>query len=156
MYAIREQAVAAYQMINQLGRQPEAGQGGNPNGSEVDLEYLKFAEFRKANLPSFRGTFDLDKAEEQIKAIEKVFSILACTDYQKVVFATYMLEANAKFWWNGLKRLLEESQADITWESFKDTFYQKYFLALIPNAKELEFMQLRHGGRKSEYIAKFE
>ena len=64
-----------------------------PNGHEVDLEYLTFGEFQKANPPSFRGAFNPDKAEEWIKAMEKVFSILACTNYQRATFATYMLEA---------------------------------------------------------------
>ena len=63
-YAMREQATAAYQMMEQMGRQPEESQGGNPNRAEINLEYLKFAEFRKANLLSFRGAFNLDKAEE--------------------------------------------------------------------------------------------
>ena len=75
------------------------------------MEYLKFVEFRKVNPLSFRGTFDPNKSEGWIKVIEKVFFffVLASTDYQKVAFATYMLEADAKFWWNGVKRLLEES-----------------------------------------------
>ena len=93
----------------------------------MDLEYLKFAEFRKANPPSFRGAFDPNKVKEWIKAMEKVFSVLACTDHQKVAFATYMLETDAKFWWDGVKWLLQESQIDISWEIFKDAFYQKYF-----------------------------
>ena len=122
-YAMREQATVAHQMMDQLGRQLEASHGGNLNGPGVDLEYLKFAKFRKANPPSFRGAFVLDKAEEWVKAMEKVFSILACTDQQKVAFATYMLEADTKFWWNGAKRLLEESQVDMTWEMFKEAFY---------------------------------
>ena len=63
----------------------------------MDLEYLKFAEFRKANQPSFKGVFDLDKADEWNKAMEKVFSVLDCTDHQKVAFATYMLEADTGF-----------------------------------------------------------
>ena len=87
------------------------------------MEYLKFAEFRKVNPTSFRGAIDLDKAKEWVKAMEKVFSILACTDQQKVAFATYMLEADTEFWWNGAKRLLEESQVDMTWEMFKEAFY---------------------------------
>ena len=101
-----EQEVVAHQMMDQLGRQPETNQGGNPNGLEVDLKYLKFAEFRKANPPSFKGAFDLDKAEEWVKAMERVFSVLARTDHQKVAFATYVLEVDAEFWWNGMKRLL--------------------------------------------------
>ena len=63
----------------------------------MDLEYLKFAKFRKANPRSFRGAFDPDKIDEWIKVMEKVFSVLDCTDRQKVAFATYMLEADAEF-----------------------------------------------------------
>ena len=55
-HAMREQAAIAHQMMDQLGKQPEVGHGGNPNGLRVDLEYLKFAEFRNANPP--------DKADE--------------------------------------------------------------------------------------------
>ena len=142
-YAMREQAAAATQMMGQLGRQPEVGPRGNPNGLGVDLEYLKFAEFRKANPPSFRGAFDPDKADEWVKAMEKVFSVLDCTDRQKVTFATYMLEADAEFWWSGARQLLEESHVEITWHVFRDAFYQKYFPASVRNAKELEFMHLR-------------
>ena len=114
-YAMREQAAATHQMMDQLDKWLEAGHGGNlhglgnPHGLGADLDYLKFAEFRKANLPNFRGVFDPDKANEWVKAMEKVFSILDCTDHQKVTFATYMLEADAEFWWNGVRRLLEES-----------------------------------------------
>ena len=89
--------------------------------------------------------------------MEKVFLVLACTNYQKEAFATYMLEANTEFWWNGVKRLLEDSQMEITQDVFKEAFYQKYFPAFVRNAKELEFLQLRQGGRSVlEYIPKFE
>ena len=96
-YAMREQVAAAHQIMDQLGRKPDVGQGGNLNGLEVDLEYLKFAEFWKANPPSFRGAFDLNKADKRVKAIENVFSVFAYTDNQKVAFATYMLETDAEF-----------------------------------------------------------
>ena len=74
-YAMKEQAAAAYQMMDQLGIQPEVGHRGNPNGPGVDLEYLKFAKCRKVNVHSFRGVFDSDKADEWTKAMEKVFSV---------------------------------------------------------------------------------
>ena len=78
---MREQAAVVHQMMNQLRRQPEGGQGENPNGPEVDLEYLKFAELWKMNPPSFKGAFNPDKAKEWIKAMEKVFLVLAYTNY---------------------------------------------------------------------------
>ena len=80
-YVISEQAAVAYQMMDQLGRQPEEGHGGNPTGPKAHLEYFKFAKFRKANPPSFRGASDPDKAEKWIKSMEKVFSVLAYTEY---------------------------------------------------------------------------
>ena len=140
-YAIREQAAVAHQMMDQLGRQLRASHGGNPNGPGLDLEYLKFAKFQKAKLASFRGAFHPNKANEWVKVMEKVFSILDCTNHHKVAFATYMLEVDAKFWWNGVKRLLEESHMEIIWIVFKDTFYQKYFPLLVPNTKELVFIR---------------
>ena len=97
----------------------------------MDLEHLKFAKFRKVNPSSFRGAFDPNKADEWVKVMKKVFSVLDCTDHQKVTFATYMLEVDTKFWWNGVRRLLQESQAEITWNRFKYAFYQKYFPASI-------------------------
>ena len=75
--------------------------------------------------------------------MEMVFSVLDCTNRQKVAFATYMLEADVEFWWTGARRLLEGSQTEITWDVFKDAFYQKYFPASVCNTKELEFMHLR-------------
>ena len=75
----------------------------------MDLEYLKFAKFWKANPPSFSGAFSPDEAEEWIKAMEKIFSVLVYTDHQKVAFATYMLEVDVEFWWDGVKGLLQES-----------------------------------------------
>ena len=83
--------------MDQLGRRPEAGHGGNSHGPGADLDYLKFAEFRKANSPSYRGAHDPDKADEWIKAMEKIFSVLDFSDHQRVSFATYMLEADAEF-----------------------------------------------------------
>ena len=56
-----------------------------------------------------------------------------------------------------MKRLLEGSQTEITWDMFKEAFYSKYFPASVRNVKDLEFMQLRQGSRSVlEYIAKFE
>ena len=66
-YAMREQAIAAHQMMEQMGQQPKKGHGGNSNRAEVDLEYLK-----KANQPDCQGAFYLIKVEEWIKATAKI------------------------------------------------------------------------------------
>ena len=50
-YMMLEQAATTHQMMDQLGRQPKADHGGNPNGLGVDLEYLKVVEFRGRTHP---------------------------------------------------------------------------------------------------------
>ena len=68
-----------------------------------------------------------------------------------------MLKIDTKFWWNNTKSLLESVGTHINWEVFKVAFYVKYFLISVRYAKELEFMQLRQGGKSiAEYTAKFE
>ena len=93
--------------MEQIELRDEENPERHNGGAEVDLEYLKFAEFRKANPPSFRGAYNPDRADEWIKAIQKIFMVLAYTKEQKVVFPTYMLKANAEFWSVVTKRLLE-------------------------------------------------
>ena len=153
-FTMGEQAATTNWMTKWLERK---GEGGNLDGVEVNFEYLKFAEFRKANPPSFQETFILDKGEEWIKDMDKAFSMLVCTDHQKVASATYILEADEEFCWTDARRLLEGSQTIIIWEMFKDAFYYKYFPAFVRNAKEVEFMRLQQGNMSVlEYIAKFE
>ena len=52
-FAIWEQAAAANCIMEWMERQPEVHNDRNAGGIEIDLEYLKFAKFRKTNLPTF-------------------------------------------------------------------------------------------------------
>ena len=76
---MRELVVAAHRMMERMEQRDEENPKGHNEGAKVDLEYLKFVEFRKANPPSFRGTYNPDRADEWIKAIKKIFTVLACT-----------------------------------------------------------------------------
>ena len=105
--SMREQVAAAYSMMERMEQRNKENSEGHNGGAKVDLEYLKFAEFRKVNLPSFRAAYNLDRANEWIKAIKKIFMVLTYIEEQKVAFATCMLEVKVEFWWVGTKRLLE-------------------------------------------------
>ena len=57
--AVREQATITTIMAQQMAND-NSNWNGNDHGNghrEVDYEYMKFAEFQKANSPSFQGTF---------------------------------------------------------------------------------------------------
>ena len=49
--------------------------------------------------------------------------MLACTELQKVAFATYMLNVNAEGWLANAKRMIKDSQTFINWEVFKAALY---------------------------------
>lgn len=49
-----------------------------------------------------------------------------------------------------------KADVDISWEVFKETFLEKYFLEDIKNWKKMEFLKLKYGGRiVAEYLAMF-
>ena len=91
--AMQAQTIAVEHMMDQLNQRSEESVGGNG----ADAEYKKFSEFQKVNLPSFKGAFNPDEADEWIKEIEKIYSMLACSKTSKVAFATYMLKSDAEF-----------------------------------------------------------
>ena len=62
----------------------------------MDYEYQKFTELCKVNPPNFRGTFGPDKAEEWVKVMEKIFSVLLCAEKLKVAFTIYVLGADVE------------------------------------------------------------
>ena len=110
-------------------RWPSNGnRSGNKHGNEHGEEYLKFAEFCKANPPSFRGTYNPDAIDKWVKEVEKIFSILTYTKKQKVSLAAFMLKLDTEFRWNNIKNLMESDETQINWEVFKMAFYKKYFL----------------------------
>ena len=77
--AVREQVAATTLMAQQMANGNDNG-NGNGYGNEHEKEYMKFTEFHKVNQPSFRGTYDPDAADEWIKEMEKIFSILMRTE----------------------------------------------------------------------------
>ena len=72
--AVRKQAAATTLMAQQMANGNGNG-NGNGHGNGYGDEYMRFLEFCKVNLPSFRGTYDLDATDEWIKEMEKILSI---------------------------------------------------------------------------------
>ena len=95
--AVREQAAATSHMAQQMVNKNGNG-NGNKHGNGLRDKFMRFVEFHKANPPSFQGTYDPNVADEWIKEIEKIFSILTCTKEPKVSFVAFMLKTDVEFW----------------------------------------------------------
>ena len=91
--------------------------------------------------------------------MEKLLEALDCINSQKVRFATFKLIGEAEYWWRSTKAILEGMETErnpITWEKFKGVFYDNYFLEVIQEQKEREYVDLVQGSITVEqYAAKF-
>ncbi|KAL4321868.1 hypothetical protein AHAS_Ahas14G0153500 [Arachis hypogaea] len=152
--AMKEQAQVTTLMAHQLSTGDR-----DPNTPRLEEGQTRttFADFNKIGPPEFCGALDPDKAEEWLTEMEKVFTIFPCTEVQQVNYATFMLKADAEFWWDGARRLLEDAGTDLSWATFKEAFYKKYFPLSARESKEMEFLQLKQDRMSiAEYTEKFE
>ncbi|XP_041995672.1 uncharacterized protein LOC121745784 [Salvia splendens] len=89
---------------------------------------------------------DPAKAETWIRAIERIFKFLRCTDQERLSCVTYQLTRSLEFWWEINQRTMSQEQLDVlTWENFKEELYDKYIPRSYRKAKEAEFYNLKQG-----------
>ncbi|XP_050908915.1 uncharacterized protein LOC127122658 [Lathyrus oleraceus] len=101
-------------------------------------EFRALGKFQRNNLPTFEGAHEPDKAREWLKAIEKIFRVMNCSDTLKVQFGTHILEKEAEDWWRNIVQRFDEDED-------------------VHGKKEIEFNELKQGnGTAAEYAAKFE
>ncbi|XP_028067293.1 uncharacterized protein LOC114270095 [Camellia sinensis] len=89
--------------------------------------------------PQFHGGLDPLKAEAWVHSIEKLFEVFPCSETQKVLQATFLLEDEARRWW----MLMRENHKDVNWAKFLEVFYDKYFPQCVRDRKVSEFIELK-------------
>ncbi|XP_028126418.1 uncharacterized protein LOC114323135 [Camellia sinensis] len=109
-------------------------------------------KYKKLKPPEFAGGIEPLKAEAWVLETEKIFEVFPCTDVYKVLLATFTLTEEARRWW----MLVRGENRDLTWDRFKETFYEKYFPQCMRDRKISEFEQLKQGTMSvAEYESKF-
>ncbi len=127
------------------GRQPVA-----PVGNTLIPRFLALKPY------SFKGVEGPTKAVEWIRSLENIYEVLLCTSEEKRRLAVYLLEDDARFWWDLTKSTMANVEL-MTWEEFKDLFYGKYFPQIEREKREMEFLNLKQGQMSvTEYQNKFE
>ncbi|MQL82273.1 hypothetical protein Taro_014740 [Colocasia esculenta] len=66
-------------------------QAGARNGAG-DL----YGNFQRMNPPRFNGIPDPDEAENWVKAMERIFRVMQCSEQKKVLLATFQLDRDAR------------------------------------------------------------
>ncbi|XP_057975930.1 uncharacterized protein LOC131163350 [Malania oleifera] len=96
------------------------------------------------NPPSFVGGLDPIVAENWVQDVEKILAVLACSDEQKVAFASFKLTGE------------RPDPVPVSWSRFKELFFERYFPAIIRSAKATKFLHLAQGQRTvSQYATRF-
>ncbi|CAL5422329.1 unnamed protein product [Camellia sinensis] len=109
-------------------------------------------EFKKMKPPQFHGGLDPLKVEAWVIGIENLFEVFPCSETQKVLLATFMLEDEARRWW----MLMRENHKDVDLTKFLEIFNDKYFSQCVRDRKVSEFMELKQDSMTvAEYEAKF-
>nr|KYP67766.1 hypothetical protein KK1_024118 [Cajanus cajan] len=127
----------------------------NNNRAGVAPNWLD--QFQQNHPPTYKGGYDLDAAMNWLIEIEKIFNVMDCPLAQKVKLATFMLTADAHFWWEGALQRMIDGGVHLNWDNFKRVFLDKYFPDDVRSRKEMEFLELNQGNDTvAEYAAKFD
>ncbi|XP_062012153.1 uncharacterized protein LOC133728711 [Rosa rugosa] len=145
----RDPPVDADNFVEAFARRMEANQVGGRLGRLVT--YIKSLGATK-----FTGGKP-HEAEEWIYNLEIHFEMMDCTQVELRRVATCLLEGDARFWWDTVKRVtLPAAMEHMEWAVFKEKFLEKYFPQVEKDKKELEFIQLTQGKMTViEYETKF-
>ncbi|XP_057803678.1 uncharacterized protein LOC131019010 [Salvia miltiorrhiza] len=113
--------------------------------------------FLRQNPPTFNGMGDPAEAEAWVRALERIFTFLRCTEEERLSCVSFQLTGAADFWWEARRKTLTPEQwAAYTWENFKTGLYDKYIPKSYRKKKEAEFYNLRQGKRTvMEYDREF-
>ncbi|XP_028086884.1 uncharacterized protein LOC114287646 [Camellia sinensis] len=141
-------------MENTNARNVDESESSNARIDRLErmVEALTGLKYKKLKPPEFAGGIEPLKAEAWVLETEKIFEVFPCIDAYKVLLATFTLKEEARRWW----MLVRDENRDLTWDRFKEMFYEKYFLQCMRDRKVSEFEQLKQGTMSvAEYEAKF-
>ncbi|KAL8115936.1 hypothetical protein AgCh_022434 [Apium graveolens] len=86
--------------------------------------------------------------------MEKASNFVRVSENLKIDYASYFLKNEANYWWESTRAL--EGKGPFSWARFTELFLEKYFPDCVRNQMEIEFLELKQGGRSvAEYEAKF-
>ena len=85
--------------------------------------------------------------------VNKVYGVMGCTDEQRVLFSSFLMEDRAKDWWDAVERRYPDG---IACDQFQQEFTDRFFPQNHKDAKIKEFFKLEQKNMSvSEYEKKF-
>ena len=108
---------------------------------------------QKLGAKPYDGSGDLEVAWLWLDRVNKVYGVMGCTDEQRVLFSSFLMEDRAKDWWDAVERRYPDG---ISWDQFQQEFTDRFFLQSHKDSKIEEFFKLEQKNMSvSEYEKKF-
>ncbi|XP_052729596.1 uncharacterized protein LOC128193377 isoform X2 [Vigna angularis] len=138
-------------LVTTRGAAGASSSNAAPPTAEWSLE-----SFLQHHPSKFSGKCLPDEADQWLRDMEKIYNAKRCPDDNRLAFTEYLLTGEVSHWWASVKAILTDAHAPITWEVFRNKFYEEYFPDSVRYAEEVEFLQLVQGGKSvSEYTNAF-
>jgi len=71
-------------------------------------------DFLRHKPAEFTGKASPNEADAWLCKCEKIFRVMNCEDEQKLLFATYLLNEDAEYWWTGMQQQMETREEPAT------------------------------------------
>ena len=70
----------------------------------------------KLGAKTYDGTGDLEVVYLWLDRFSEIYTVMRCSDEQKVLFSEFLMAARAKDWWEAIKR---RHPTGVTWDQFR-------------------------------------
>ena len=108
---------------------------------------------QKLGAKPYDGSGDPEAAWLWLDRVNKVYGVMGCTDEQRVLFSSFLMEDGAKDWWDAVERWYP---VGISWDQFQQEFTDRFFPQSHKDSKIGEFFKLEQKNMSvSEYEKKF-
>ena len=108
---------------------------------------------QKLGAKPYDGSGDPEAAWLWLDRGNKIYGVMGCTDEQRVLFSSFLMEEWAKDWWDSVERRYPDG---IAWDQFQQEFTDRFFPQSHKDSKIEEFFKLEQKNMSvSEYEKKF-
>jgi len=74
-----------------------------PRTAIAPVRVSTMEDFLRHKPAEFNGKVSPDATDAWLRKCEKIFKVMNCPDEQKLLFATYLLNDDAEYWWTGMQ-----------------------------------------------------
>ena len=93
----------------------------------------------KLGVKTYDGTGDPEAAYLWLDRVSEIYTVMGCSDEQKVLFSRFFIADRAKDWWEAIKT---RHPTGVTWDQFQQAFTDRFYPRSYQDAKIEEFFKL--------------